>query len=457
MKGNFLLNIPGYLNIEVMAKLPQDDDNAVCRVILVKDEIDFGPDEKSLAELQKRGVINSNIGSVYTTYIEGGLFIFVGAKEPRNTDSKSSDLLQSAQFKNVKVDGVAKHIFEECKRYGITSFCIESDELSCINLFVSSLHRLNYSIEYFADKSFKLENVFFMSEDSELQDVVNNCRASALSNNYARYLRDLPSNLCTTEYMVDQLKQISDLHSMCKYDAIDKGSLDALGMECIIAASHGSEQNCYMGNLYFNNASDSVNKVVVIGNGTVCNIRGKNAVGAAVAMAVALEAILSDAPVNMMVLTMLCRTSSYIRNGDIIKGMSGKHICVRDADSKSQILLSDAVTYAQEHQDARSIITLSSSRSSLLGKEYHSIFSNSASMRNEFVKGSENIWPLPILNDDMSEMSNADSLSYDGVREALFISKFINDKNSFAHIDISTAEVLPGSAVLSFLTLSNNL
>ncbi|MTL51973.1 peptidase M17, partial [Turicibacter sanguinis] len=137
--------------------------------------------------------------------------------------------------------------------------------------------------------------------------------------------------------------------------------------------------------------------------------------------------------------------------GDIIKYRNGLTVQVVNTDAEGRLLLADGLLYAQE-LGAKSIIdiaTLTGSIGGALGQEMAGFFTDDESLRKELKESAhvtgEKVWELPLikeydssLNSHYADLSNLSSLSYAGhITAALFLKRFVDDKISWAHVDIA--------------------
>jgi leucyl aminopeptidase len=150
-------------------------------------------------------------------------------------------------------------------------------------------------------------------------------------------------------------------------------------------------------------------------------------------------------------------SSEAYRPDDIITTLSGKTVEVISTDAEGRLVLADALTYAQKHFQASSIIDLATLTGGVmvaLGRVRAGLMSNNDELAQDlFVAGEathERLWRLP-LDDDFFKLIKGDDadLKNSGGREAhcimggKFLEQFIEKGTSWAHLDIAAVADLP--------------
>jgi leucyl aminopeptidase len=140
------------------------------------------------------------------------------------------------------------------------------------------------------------------------------------------------------------------------------------------------------------------------------------------------------------------------RPNDILTTLSGKTVEIISTDAEGRLVLSDALTYAQQQFNPRCVIDLATLTGGVvvaLGDTRAGILSNNDDLSNTlFTLGEqvhERLWRLP-LDDDYFELLksvDADFKNSSGVRKAhpiiggIFLKQFVNDETPWAHLDIA--------------------
>lgn len=467
-------------------------------IIILDKERELGED---LNHYEKLNLIKRTNHSSYVHLIDNEIYIFVGNEGEGRIQShlNLSDNLTSLEkgtFSYLMNETLIQTIFEVCNNLKIDSFNIELNHPADIHRFIILMNRQNFQMDNFLSHSpkCKIKEIDIITDLKEdLEDVVHDAHVLSLSNNYGNYISALPSNICTTDYMINEIKFIASLHSNCEYDILGETHLKALNMNCLLAVGQGSAQQTYLGSLFFKNGEANDRTIVLVGKGLVFDTGGLqlksskgmlnmhlDMAGAASVLAIMKASILLDLKVNLIVVIPLAENAcgnESIHPGSIIKSMSGKTVAITDTDAEGRLVLCDALTYIQKHHNPDiiiSIATLTGCVVSALGTKCYGLFTNNSELRTQLiesaVKAGESCWPLPFLEEyneklkgTVSDLINVNRAEPAGsVQGAMFLKNFIEEESiSFAHLDIAgicdslqpqkKAEILPIGTIIAFL------
>ena len=148
------------------------------------------------------------------------------------------------------------------------------------------------------------------------------------------------------------------------------------------------------------------------------------------------------------------------RPGDVVRTRSGKTVEITNTDAEGRMILSDALTYAQEQTCdwLIDVATLTGAARVALGTDLPGFFTNSESLSEALVAQSklqvDPVWRLPLyrpyrglMDTPIADIKNASSQGYGGaITAALFLQDFVNQDQVWMHFDLMAAnqKTLPG-------------
>lgn len=137
--------------------------------------------------------------------------------------------------------------------------------------------------------------------------------------------------------------------------------------------------------------------------------------------------------------------------GDVVTAMNGMTIEVNNTDAEGRLILCDALTYAQKTYKPDTIIdsaTLTGAALVALGDQYFAVLSNDDGVAAELADATKDAaelsWRLPLpkeyisyLDSKIADTSNIGGRMAGTITAGLFLQKFINDGQKWAHLDIA--------------------
>ncbi len=142
-------------------------------------------------------------------------------------------------------------------------------------------------------------------------------------------------------------------------------------------------------------------------------------------------------------------SGSAYKLGDVLTTRSGKTIEVKNTDAEGRLVMSDAMTMANEDNvDAIiDIATLTGAALMALGQLTAPVFGNDQALVDQVTKASaatgEQVWQLPLerkyraqLDSDIADISNLGGKYAGATTAALFLAEFVGD-TPWAHQDIA--------------------
>jgi leucyl aminopeptidase len=151
------------------------------------------------------------------------------------------------------------------------------------------------------------------------------------------------------------------------------------------------------------------------------------------------------------------------RPDDIIRTMSGKTIEITTTDAEGRLILSDALTYAQNEFKPRLIIdlaTLTGAILTALGRVRAGLMSNNDQLAEALFqsgeKTNEKVWRLPMdkeydsfVEGDEADLKSTNTRDGGSIFGGAFLKQFVSDDIPWAHLDIAGTADTPKDIPLS--------
>ncbi len=320
------------------------------------------------------------------------------------------------------------------------------------------------------DKDLKLEELIIVGklaigDIKEALEVVE-------TTNWVRHLIAEPANRLTPALIATEAKKIANTY---KFDIEVFSEKEALkmGMGAFAGIAQGSHQPSYFVAMKYT-AGKNYPTLGVVGKGITFDSGGisikpsdkmhemkMDMSGAAVAIGFMRLVGHLMPKVNVVVTAPLTENlpgGGALKPGDVVKSLSGKTIEVLNTDAEGRVVLADGLTYAQKLGATKivDLATLTGAVLVALGTEVTGILGNDQEFVDQVIdsgnESGERMWQLPIypehkemLRSDIADMANIPPSRYGGViAGGVFLQEFINEKNSWAHLDIAGTAWLEG-------------
>ncbi len=322
-------------------------------------------------------------------------------------------------------------------------------------------------------EAYTLTTVELLADRAErgLQEGLKKGQIIAESINNTRRLGDLPANIMSPTYMLNEAKKIAKDNKL-KITVLDEKQAKKKGMGAFTGVAQGSDEPSYMIALEYRGDIKTKDKWAFVGKGITFDSGGLSIkpsssmhemkydmCGAAAVM----NSIAAIAKLNLKVnvVAIMAVTENLPggraqRPGDIVKTYSGKFAEVIDTDAEGRLVLIDAVTYAQRDFKANKIIDLATLTGAIivsLGDHITGVFGNNSQFSKDFMevaeKYGERMWELPMYDEfnDMikSDMADITNLGHGGshrsaagsITAAKFIEAGIEEGTDWIHLDIA--------------------
>jgi leucyl aminopeptidase len=396
---------------------------------------------------------------------------------------KIKDLLKKDEIGWINIGG---RVFQYLQNNGVTDVSIRLEttvkniELMTLPARIAfGMGLKSYSFDkYKTSKPTKKVNLvkFITNHYVTTQNIYKDYSSILNGVNLARDLVNEPSNVLTPLEFVNRIKNLSSPN--LKIKILDQKKLSQLGMEALLAVSHGSRQAPYVAIIEHLPVKDQ-NPLLILGKGVTFDSGGisiKPSGGmdemkgdmAGAATVVGLMKALDDKKPNLNVIGIVglvenMTDGNAMRPGDIIKSMSGKTIEILNTDAEGRLVLADLATYSLKNYQPKAIIDLATLTGAILvalGQEMAGLFTNNNNLAEQLIKSGEKtgelLWRMPIgdkymemIKSKVADIKNVGGRYAGAITAAEFIHAFVED-TPWAHIDIA------GTSITSLKTDVNN-
>ena len=283
--------------------------------------------------------------------------------------------------------------------------------------------------------------------------------------NVARQLGNLPSNICTPEYLANYAISIEKKHKRLHTNIIDEKEMKELGMDSFLSVSKGSSNPGKLIIMNYQGGSQDSKPIVFIGKGItfdsggICLKPGPkmdemkfDMCGSASVFGVMAALIELSLPINVIGVVAAAENmpaGNASKPGDIVKAMSGKTIEIINTDAEGRLVLCDALTYVERFNPEAvvDIATLTGACIVALGHHVSGMVSNNDELANKLLdsgkRACDQAWRLP-MNEDYqkqletpcADIQNIGGSAAGAITAGCFLSQFAT-KYPWAHLDIA--------------------
>ena len=297
------------------------------------------------------------------------------------------------------------------------------------------------------------------------EDEVGPARIVAQAQNAARDLQNLPSNVCTPEFLAARAREIADAHDSVSAEVFGRDQIVEMGMGAFASVAQGTDAEPQLIVLRYEGGSSGphlgyVGKAVTFDTGGISikpagkmhEMKFDMSGGAAVIEAMDAIATLGvPAKITAVVpSTENMPSGRAVKPGDIVTAKNGKTIEVNNTDAEGRLILADALCYAREQGVERLVnfATLTGAIIVALGHTYAGLFSNDddwcAAVEEAGRTTGEEGWRLPLhpefadsIKGKYGDISNLGEAGAAGsIAAAEFLKHFVDD-TPWVHVDIA--------------------
>jgi leucyl aminopeptidase len=291
------------------------------------------------------------------------------------------------------------------------------------------------------------------------------------STNWVRKMISEPANMMTPAKMVEEARKLAKEYKF-DLEVIDERQAKQRGFGAFVGVAKGSGEPSYLVVLKYKGKGGE--KLGLVGKGITFDSGGisikpgermhemKYDMAGAAACFGAMRVVGETKPkASVTMVTPLTENlpgGKALKPGDLLKSLSGKTIEVLNTDAEGRLVLSDALTYAQKLGATKivDLATLTGAAIVALGHEAAAVLGNKQNWVDQVIsagrESGERYWQLPLflehkefLKSDVADMANIPPSRGAGViAGAVFLQEFIEEKNSWAHLDIAATAWLDG-------------
>lgn len=174
--------------------------------------------------------------------------------------------------------------------------------------------------------------------------------------------------------------------------------------------------------------------------------------GAAHALALAGLVMAQALPVRLTLLVAAVENAvgpDAFRPGEVITTRKGMTVEVDNTDAEGRLVLCDALTYAceQKPETIMDFATLTGAARIALGPDLPALFANDDTLAQQWLEAGtttrDPVWRMPLwrpylryLDSSIADIANAGSRMAGSVTAALYLERFIDEGQSWAHLDV---------------------
>ena len=146
------------------------------------------------------------------------------------------------------------------------------------------------------------------------------------------------------------------------------------------------------------------------------------------------------------------------RPGDIVKAMNGKSVEILNTDAEGRLVLADTLCYVQRYNPSViiDVATLTGACVVALGHVRSAVFSNDEdvlfALENASNQSGDLVWHMPMddeyqaqIDSPIADMQNIGGKGAGAVTAACFLSRFVEEGQAWAHLDIAGTAWISGA------------
>lgn len=283
--------------------------------------------------------------------------------------------------------------------------------------------------------------------------------------NLTRSLGNEPGDHLTPPMLAERTAEMAAANGL-SCEILDESRLKEMGMGALLGVARGSEEPARLIVVRYEPEGEAVGETWgFVGKGITFDSGGisikpregmewmKYDMCGAGAVVGAMSAIAKLRP-NRRVLGVIAAAENMpsgraIKPGDVLRGYSGKTIEVLNTDAEGRLVLSDALTYAQELGATRlvDLATLTGACVIALGHVYAGLMSNDQAWADDILAAGgrvgEKLWQLPMdkayreqVKSDIADIKNLGGRAAGTITAGYFLREFVGS-TPWAHLDIA--------------------
>lgn len=336
-----------------------------------------------------------------------------------------------------------------------------------VEVFSDAVYQFVY-LKSDKDTESKLEKIGIASSEQELDLAkagLEQGQAIAAGVELAKFLADLPGNICTPTYLAEQAIELGKKHGKINVKVLEESDMQALGMGSLLSVSRGSRQPAKLITLEYQGGDANSKPIALIGKGLTFDAGGislkpglgmdemkYDMCGGASVLGAMQAAAQMQLPLNIVGLIPASENlpdGDANKPGDIVTSMAGKTIEVLNTDAEGRLILCDTLTYAERFNPdvVIDMATLTGACLVALGRVPSGLLGNDDALCNDLIAAAEtasdSVWRLPLweeyqdlLKSNFADMANIGGKDAGTITAACFLSRFAENFR-WAHLDIA--------------------
>ncbi|MBF0096377.1 MAG: leucyl aminopeptidase [Magnetococcales bacterium] len=281
----------------------------------------------------------------------------------------------------------------------------------------------------------------------------------------ARDLANQPGNVLNPEGLAAQARQLSERFPAIKTTIYSEKMLARKGMQGILAVGSGSQSQPRLITMEYRKGGDRpllavVGKGITFDSGGI-SLKGGEGMGdmkfdmcGGAAVFGLLQTIAElDWPINVVGIVPAAEnmpSGTAQRPGDVIRTAKGVTVEVLNTDAEGRLVLADALYHASTFKPAAivDLATLTGACMVALGSQASGLMGNDNSLLRQLEKAGEatgeRVWRLPmyseyqeLIKSTVADIKNIGGRWAGAITAGCFLSRFVEEKQAWAHIDIA--------------------
>ncbi len=348
------------------------------------------------------------------------------------------------------------------KRVGIAS--LGSAKATAEGVFLG-LYRFDELKTLDADKRPTIEELIFTGTEEEAREWLIG-KTIAECQNFARRMGELPSNIATPTYFVEQTKKAFDGLDNVKIHDYDEKWAEKQKMGAFLSVAKGSDEPAKFLVIEYKGGNDGEKPLAIVGKGITFDTGGislkpsqgmgamrGDCSGAAATIATLLGIAKLGLKINAVGVAPLTENmpgGHATKPSDVVYASNGKSIEIDNTDAEGRLILSDALVYTEKTYDPHTIIdiaTLTGAMMIALGSHYIGTFTPSDDLWKELEEAGnttgEKFWRMPLdkkykkqIESQLADIKNTGGRPAGSITAAMFLKEFIG-RDRWAHLDIA--------------------
>lgn len=293
---------------------------------------------------------------------------------------------------------------------------------------------------------------------------------SAIGNgvNLARFLGDLPPNVCTPTYLGETARKLGKEFKSLKVEVLERKQIEAEKMGAFLSVAKGSDEPPVFIVLRHSPRRGGTKRkapLVLVGKGLTFDSGGISikpaanmdemkydmcgAAGVLGTMRAVAELELDREVIGLVASCENLPSGRANKPGDVVTSMSGQTIEILNTDAEGRLVLCDALTYAERFKPEAVIdlATLTGACVVALGHVNSGLFSKDDALADALLaagrEAGDTAWRMPLddayqeqLRSNFADMANIGGMPAGSVTAACFLSRYTGAYR-WAHLDIA--------------------